>query len=1155
MDIMHFQIFRYSPSPSRSHSNRLSITGHILILFLAGLIYPEMSKNTLFAQASGGNSWGGVVLNSADKGVSDATVQLDSSTGKMIAKSGADGRFEFPSLLQSSYKLSVILNGKTAGYDKPLVLPAGAASVELILSDAGVLSLAPLIAQSSTSGGEQLSSKEVSGIPLNKRDFSQLLLLAAGTMTDTNGSTNFTAQFAINGQRGVEAVFAMDGADISDPEMGGATFSNFNVDAVQEIQSSSGWMPAEIGRGASGYTNIITRSGSAGFHGSIFEFIRNSALDARNWFDPVPNEENPRRIPPFQRNEFGFTNGGPVILPRIYDGRGKTFYFVQYQGFRQVLGTTQVMPVPTADQRAGLDTTAYPGDVLYVPVNTAIAPSLARYPMPNYPTGAFGVNTYATSSKVVTNANQFAVRIDQKLSDKAQLLFRFNYNNLTGPTTNPDQTAIDPTFGVQYIDRQRNGLLQYTRTVTPNYTFDSAVSFTRTTPGFPTENFTDPALKFGDGLFEPFNSAAGSVMQAYGNLFHFRQGFSFTKGRHAFKAGLEIRSNRDTTYYGSSPNGEYTFGGGTAYSPVDIKSQSGKHDIAAGDPLPDTLSGLLTASAFAYTLAVAPSYFSQGEHIGAAAISRDSGSFYIQDSWKMTQRFLLNYGLRYEVYTPITERANRTSGLNNVSIGGVIHQEYLINPQPGYRTNWNGFGPRVQVSYRAKKNLQINAGGGITIIPPNIWQDNFLTGSTPFVVYPRLTASPGTPVEFGHSITPAQLPQVYTPAGVNIFPDGNTKNVASNTVMDVNRFEHDMAFATSQNQIAPLNVSSIDRNFGNGYLGTWVVGLEQGFGSLTANMSYVGTAGVKLPRVDYWNAYTGATPEFATHTEFDSDGNVLGGFGTEMVINNTSHSTYNALQTSLSGNTSHGGPQISASYTWSKSIDDTSAVFGGFVSGGSGASTISAPQNPYNTKPDKGPSTFDTRNSFTLSLVQDLHLESASFLRSVNKKVTDGWEALGIVSLASGSPFTIYSGVQQTGAGSAGADRPNQIATPDLSTHHTPRQDYFGRGEDNASFFSIPINVAGGTGPNQGVFGQLGRNTFRGPGFSNLDLAVIKDTTFGTRGNGEMFDAQFRAEFFNIFNIVNFGLPSNIIRGAGFGQISRTSGTSRQIQFSIKLLF
>src|ERR1700730_13401522 len=166
-------------------------------------------------------------------------------------------------------------------------------------------------------------------------------------MTDVNGQTNFTQQFAINGQRGVEAVFAMDGADISDPEMGGATFSNFNVDAIQEIVSSSGWMPAEIGRGAAGFTNLITRSGKSGFHGSFFEFVRNSAFDARNYFDYPSLADNFRRIPPFARNEFGFTIGGPVVLPHIYDGHDRTYFFGEYQGFRQVLGTTQVIPVPT----------------------------------------------------------------------------------------------------------------------------------------------------------------------------------------------------------------------------------------------------------------------------------------------------------------------------------------------------------------------------------------------------------------------------------------------------------------------------------------------------------------------------------------------------------------------------------------------------------------------------------------------------------------------------------------------------------------------------------------------------------------------------------------------------------------------------------------
>ena len=186
----------------------------------------------------------------------------------------------------------------------------------------------------------------------------------------------------------------MDGADSSDPEMGGATFTNFNVDAVEEIRSSSGWMPAEIGRGAAGFTDIVTRSGTNALHGSVFEFLRNAALDARNFFDRQSLAQ-PERIPPFIRNEFGVTNGGPVVIPGRYNGRNRTFYFAEYQGFRQVLSDTEVIPVPTAAERDGLDTTAFPGDTLIVPVDPRIAKILARYPLPNDPSGPYGARTYA----------------------------------------------------------------------------------------------------------------------------------------------------------------------------------------------------------------------------------------------------------------------------------------------------------------------------------------------------------------------------------------------------------------------------------------------------------------------------------------------------------------------------------------------------------------------------------------------------------------------------------------------------------------------------------------------------------------------------------------------------------------------------------------
>jgi hypothetical protein len=192
---------------------------------------------------------------------------------------------------------------------------------------------------------------------------------------------------------------------------------------------------------------VITKSSTDQVHGSAFEFVRNAAFDARNFFDHKSDVDT-RRLPPFVRNEFGVTNGGPLVLPGIYDGRGKTFYFGKYQGFRQVLGTSQVFAVPSAAERKGIDTTTFPGDTLTVPVSPAIAPLLARYPLPNDPHGAFGARTYATSSKVVTNTDQFSVRVDQVISDKATLFGRFSFNQVNGPTTNPDQTTIDPSFAV-----------------------------------------------------------------------------------------------------------------------------------------------------------------------------------------------------------------------------------------------------------------------------------------------------------------------------------------------------------------------------------------------------------------------------------------------------------------------------------------------------------------------------------------------------------------------------------------------------------------------------------------------------------------------------------------------------------------------------------
>src|SRR5450432_66995 len=1170
--------FRYAKelAITRTFHKAFRLLERFLLLGLMVAVSLEAQQSSPSAPA-----WTGVVRTAAGEPVAGAkvTVYTAHAKEKMTAVTGSDGRFAIADIRPGPHTVSAQLPGR--GPTASTGVDITGIAVVLKVSDQNVLAITanpqfsggvsngnPSTTSNAASGTseERLSSQKVNELPLNGRDFSALLLLAAGTMTDVNGQTNFTQQFAINGQRGVEAVFAMDGADVSDPEMGGSTFTNFNVDAIQELQSSSGWMAADIGRGAAGFTNIVTRSGKSGFHGSFFEFLRNSALDARNYFDH-PSIADPGRIPPFRRNEFGFTNGGPIVLPNVYDGRDRTFYFVQYQGFRQVLGTTQVLAVPTVAERAGQDVVTYPDgstDTLQIAgssnspgVNPAIASILARYPLPNNPTGAYSARTYAAPSNVNTDTDQSSIRIDQKVGAKGQLFGRFNYDNLTGPTTNPDQTLLDPSFGVQYVDRQRNGVIAYTRTASPRFLWSTSLSFTRTTPSFVTPNHIDPALKFNDGLYEAYNSAAGSVMSAFGNLFQGQLNFAWTTARHAVKWGAEARLNRDTTYFGISPNGEYYFGGGTVYSPVFIPSASGQHNVQVGDPLPDTLSSLLIVYPYAYTVAVAPPYASDGAHIGPAAINRNDVNAYIEDAWKINPEWTLEYGLRYEIYTPISERADRTSSFLNSFPPAGVGQKYLINPQPTYQTNWNGWGPRVQVDWNAPHAVHVHMGGALTVIPPNIWQDNLLTGSTPYVVYPRVNAAQNGEIAYGFQITPNELPPVYNTAGVNVLAGGDPKKVPANTVMDVNRYQQDLAALSPSHQLSLLSLAGIDRRFGNGYLQTWSLGLERAFGGLTADVGSVGTSAFRLPRMSYPNAYPGADSEFARFTNFDGSGAATGGFGFESVLTGTSHSSYNALQTSLSGNFGHGGPSLQAGYTWGKSLDDVSGILGG--TGSTGAVTQFSPQDPFDTQTERGPSSFDVTHAFTLSAAQGLHFEHLGLQSDRTRLLTKGWELLSISTITGGSPFTVYSGIQQTGAGTIGADRPDQIGTPDLSSAGSsarPRDDYFGRAADNESFFAKPIGIAGGTGPNSGRFGMLGRNTFRGPAYYDFDFALIKTTPIGQRENGlEGADLQFRAELFNLFNIVNMGLPANIIEGTGFGMISKTAGTSRQIQFSLKLVY
>jgi hypothetical protein len=1117
----------------------------------------------LLPVALAGENWNGVLVDDTGRVVANAEIEIHRTNGgpEYQVVSLADGKFSIPHMQAGAYEVSVRLGKKEWRSQAPLIMNDAPLELSIEISASGDVLFKSLTENSAqASGGEHLSSSEVSSLPLNARDFSKLLLLAAGTMTDTNGAANFTQQFAVNGQRGVTTVFAMDGFDTTDPEMGGATFNTFNVDAIEEVQSNSGIMSADIGHGAASYTNVVTKSGADQIHGSVFEFLRNASLDARNYFD-YKDPTGRHRIPPFIRNEFGFANGGPVVVPHIYNGRDRTFYFGEYQGFRQVLGTTQVIPVPTANERQGIDTTTFPGDTLTVPVNPQVAGVLNGYPLPNEPTGPFGNRTYAAYSKVVTRIDQFSIRIDHRISSKSSLMTRFSLNQVSGPLTNPDQTAINPSFGIQFFDHQRNAGVHYTRTLSAHLISDTSLSYIRSTPFFPTENHTQPGITYADGLYQPYYQPAGSIFGSYSNLYQLKQDFSWTRRNHGLKWGTEIRANRDSTIFGVNPNGIYEFGGGTVYAPYNITSGSGKHNIAQGQPLPDSLIGLLTGTPYSYNVMAAASVTPVGNKFNEAGVRREAYGFYFEDTWKAKAALTMSYGLRYEVNSRIHEATKRTSlpvflGADGKPVSYLDHnvkQEILINPQPPYNQDWNGWGPRLALDYAASKNTVLHAGGAITSLIPNLWQDNSLTAGIPFEFTPSIFAHPGEPVLFTNKFVQLHLPTAYNTQGEPIFATGRTQDVPPNTVFDFARFQADLDALTPGN-VQLIGVPGMARNFGNGYIASWTAGFDHDFGDFKFNTSYVGTAGVHLARYYNPNGYGGACQGFAPFTQFDTECHATGGFGPEFIMSSGSHSSYHALQTSLNKTSPRLGLGLQASYTYSKALDDTSAVLGGLF-GTSGTVLQTAPQNPWDPSAEKGPSTFDVTHAFAASVIQILPLNRVRFLRPLGNAAIGGWQLLNITTITTGSPFTIYSGVQQTGAGLGGGDRPDLISMPQLSTSRAVRSDYFGRGSNNASFFSIPINIPGGTGPNHGRFGTLGRNTFRGPDYHDYDIAVIKDTPLGHRGNAEMATLEFRGEFFNIFNIVNFGLPSNIVNGSGFGMISKTNGTSRQIQFSLKVIY
>jgi hypothetical protein len=563
--------------------------------------------------------------------------------------------------------------------------------------------------------------------------------------------------------------------------------------------------------------------------------------------------------------------------------------------------------------------------------------------------------------------------------------------------------------------------------------------------------------------------------------------------------------------------------------------------------LPDTLSAFLTGTSSSYTRTIGGQGFSQDNHVAMNSISRDAYNFYFLDNWHATPHLLVAYGLRYEVNSPMRVGDNRAQAALFFAPDGTklyyptpgATQQWVVNPDPLWNMDWNGWGPRLSLSWQARARTLVRAAAGITTLLQYPWPNVSVTNHFPYAVTISPSARPGSPIPFDNSVAPLMPPGIYTPQGALIDP-GKSSQWLGNTPVDVTRFEQELAALLPGNAIRPVQGNSTAQNLRNGYLNTYTVGVQQEIFGLNVSASYIGLAGVHLQGMSFPNNYAGASPGFAPFTLFNAAGQIIGGFSQESLYDNSVHSSYHAGELVIRRPPTERGVGFSLSYTFAKSMDNA----GGFGGGGGGGR-----QNPQDSASERARSSIPGPHSLSFNVSAKLPFDrwiNHGFLH----RLVSGWQIMGIGQLRSGMPFTVVTGIQQTGYGTSGADRPDQIGTPVLSTSRPVRQDYFGMGAANAAYFYIPINVPNGTGPYRGRFGTLGRNTLNGPPLHNFDIALSKEFDLAKK-----LKLQSRAEFYNVFNIVNFNTPNNVLTGSGFGMITSTASNSRQVQFSVKLVY
>ncbi|MHB1937724.1 MAG: TonB-dependent receptor [Acidobacteriaceae bacterium] len=1075
-----------------------------LVLLLLGFLSAQM-----WGQAVGAIS--GTVADQAGAVVTQAKVtatRTDTGISQSTFTNGS-GIFIFPNLVVGTYSVKVEAAGFNTKSINDITLDVSQQrDLSFSLSVAGSAQTAEVTATlpiMNTTNGQVaglVTEQQVVDMPLNGRSIQNLVMLQPGMAADQGRMGWLAPQWASNGNRGETEVAQLDGADATDSEMGTVQFWNFNLDAIAEFKVLQANYSAEFGQGGGSITQIVTKSGTNQFHGSAYEFLRNNALDARNYFATS--------VPPLHRNEFGVNIGGPIL-------KNKLFFEGEYAGLRETLGEPTIMSVPTAAERTGLETIG--GYQYQVPLNSVAASVLNKYPLPNQPTGVYGVNTYNIDYSVPSSMNQFSVRIDDTISSKDSLFGRASYINNTNSDNTPVAAIENPTFTDHLFNDPRNFAIGETHIFTPNLVSVALFAVNRQVEGDVPGTTSTTLTTLSDGGYSNYG-AVSFITKYIETYYNPSEKIVWNKGRQTFSSGIQYRYGQDDGIgvSGQGPNGVYTFSPGTPL-PQSIPSTDGGPPILAGTGSPSDKVSLMEGADYNYERSTPMTgYGPQGGFVNWG-LRIWNLALYLQDDIKVNDKLNLNLGLRYEYQSVPYEIRNRLATFVDQ---GPLFGHLVINPQPLYKPDRANFAPRLGFAYQFTRKTVLRGGWAIfTNIIPTVYPDQAA------VLFPLATT--GIRVGAPYSLAPLSvtLPTLYSTAGAAMPPNGNTSLIPPNTPVNY-------ANVAAVNGV--LSGDWASEELKNGYEQSANLTLEQ---QLPWNM-VLSVAGVTTQSTTQYNqiwpnSYTGAEPAYTPYSA------VTPGVGSFSLFYNQGLLDYLSLQTQLRKVSQH--VQFQANYSWSQDLTTSDDIFSG---NGFGADS---PEFPTCVKCEYG----RAMNLVPQRFVANFTYVFPNAWGALPSVISRGWEVAGIFNIQSGTPFTITSPYGTLQYGDGGVNRPFYVNTAPRNSNHGVPQFFSNSVMSNpGAYWSVPTTTSpiAGIGTVQTAPGNLQRNSYIGPLWWNQDLSLVKDTDL-THG----LKVQLRAEFFNIFNHATFASPVSQLTNPTFGLSTATASTERQIQLAARLIF